>query len=124
MDSPISVDSVHSHEAWQKSIGRVSYPLCSNFYPHGEVSGKYGVPRKNKNEPAYGASEGALFIVDKEGIIQFIDVHPMTGSQIMKSCLIFYANCKQVLLTSRKKEAVYGTVKKSDPIYTQQQTVA
>ncbi len=73
----ISVDSVHSHEAWQKSIGGVSYPLCSDFYPHGEVSEKYGVLRTKQGEPAYGASERALFIVDKEGIIQFIDVHPI-----------------------------------------------
>jgi alkyl hydroperoxide reductase subunit AhpC len=73
----ISVDSVASHDAWQKSIGGISYPLCSDFYPHGEVAEKYGVLRTNKAEPAYGASERALFIIDKEGIIQFIDVHPI-----------------------------------------------
>ena|SRR5690554_63945 len=73
----ISVDSVFSHEAWQKSIGGISYPLCSDFYPHGEVAEKYGVLRKNKDEAAYGASERALFIIDKDGIIQFIDVHPL-----------------------------------------------
>lgn len=73
----ISVDSVASHDAWQKSIGGISYPLLSDFYPHGEVSEKYGVLRKNKDEPAYGASERALIIIDKEGIIQWIDVHPI-----------------------------------------------
>jgi alkyl hydroperoxide reductase subunit AhpC len=73
----ISVDSVHSHDAWAKSIGGISYPLCSDFYPHGEVSVKYGVLRTNKSEPAYGASERALFIIDKEGIVQWIDVHPL-----------------------------------------------
>jgi len=73
----ISVDSVHSHNAWQKSIGGISYPLCADFYPHGEVAEKYGVLRTNKGEPAYGASERALFIIDKEGIIRFIDVHPI-----------------------------------------------
>nr|MBA5586811.1 redoxin domain-containing protein [Anaerobacillus isosaccharinicus] len=73
----ISVDSVHSHNAWAKSIGGLSYPLCADFYPHGEVSEKYGVLRTNPEEPAYGASERALMIIDKEGIIQFIDVHPI-----------------------------------------------
>lgn len=73
----ISVDSVHSHDAWAKSIGGISYPLCADFYPHGEVAEKYGVLRKNENEPAYGASERALFIIDKEGIVQWIDVHPI-----------------------------------------------
>jgi alkyl hydroperoxide reductase subunit AhpC len=73
----ISVDSVPSHEAWQKSLGGISYPLCSDFYPHGEVSEKYGVLRVSKDQPACGASERALLIIDKEGIIRFIDVHPI-----------------------------------------------
>lgn len=73
----VSVDSVPSHEAWQKSIGGISYPLCSDYYPHGEVSERFGVLRTKKDEPAYGASERALFIIDKEGIIRFIDVHPI-----------------------------------------------
>lgn len=67
----ISVDSIPSHEAWQKSIGGISYPLCSDFWPHGEVAQKYGVLREQ------GMSERALFIIDKEGIIRFIDVHPI-----------------------------------------------
>ncbi len=74
----ISVDSVPSHEAWQKSIGGISYPLCSDFFPHGEVAKKFGVLRdKDPDAPAFGASERALFIIDKEGIVRFIDVHPI-----------------------------------------------
>lgn len=67
----ISVDSVPSHEAWQKSLGGITYPLCSDFWPHGEVAQKYGVLRDE------GYSERALFVIDKEGIIRFIDVHPI-----------------------------------------------
>lgn len=67
----ISVDSIPSHEAWQKSIGGISYPLCSDFYPHGEVAQKYGVLRSE------GMTERALFIIDKEGVVRFIDVHPI-----------------------------------------------
>ncbi len=73
----ISVDSIPSHEAWQKSIGGITYPLVSDFYPHGEISEKFGVLRTTAGEPAYGASERALFIIDKEGIVRFIDVHPI-----------------------------------------------
>jgi len=73
----ISVDSIPSHEAWQKSIGGISYPLVSDFYPHGEIAEKFGVLRKNPEEAPYGASERALFIIDKEGIVRFIDVHPI-----------------------------------------------
>lgn len=67
----ISVDSVPSHEAWQKSIGGITYPLLSDFYPHGAVAEKYGVLREE------GHSERALFVIDKEGIIRYIDVHPI-----------------------------------------------
>lgn len=67
----ISVDSIPSHEAWQKSIGGISYPLCSDFWPHGEVAQKYGVLRDE------GMTERALFVIDKEGVIRFIDVHPI-----------------------------------------------
>ncbi|OEH86906.1 alkyl hydroperoxide reductase [Desulfuribacillus stibiiarsenatis] len=67
----ISVDSVPSHEAWQKSLGGISFPLGSDFYPHGAIAQKYGVLREE------GISERALFIIDKDGIVQYIDVHPI-----------------------------------------------
>ncbi|MBP1930577.1 alkyl hydroperoxide reductase subunit AhpC [Ammoniphilus resinae] len=73
----ISVDSIPSHEAWQKSIGGITYPLVSDFYPHGAIAEKFGVLRKEAGAPAYGAAERALFIIDKEGVVQFIDVHPI-----------------------------------------------
>ncbi len=67
----ISVDSVPSHEAWQQSIGGISYPLCSDFYPHGAVAEKFGVLRQE------GFNERALFVIDGEGVVRFIDVHPI-----------------------------------------------
>ena len=73
----ISVDSIPSHKAWAKSIGGISYPLLSDFYPHGQACAAFGVLRDKEGEPAYGASERALFIIDKEGIVRFIDVHPI-----------------------------------------------
>lgn len=73
----ISVDSVFSHKAWAKSLGGISYPLLSDFYPHGKVTEAFGVLRSNPAEGAYGAAERSLFIIDKEGVIRFIDVHPI-----------------------------------------------
>lgn len=67
----ISVDSLASHEAWQKSIGGITYPLCSDFYPHGAVAEKFGVLRSE------GYNNRSLFVIDKEGVIRFIDVHPI-----------------------------------------------
>jgi peroxiredoxin len=65
----ISADSVHSNRAWAEHIGGINFPLLSDFYPHGEVTQKYGVLRKE------GMPERALFIVDKNGVIAYIDVH-------------------------------------------------
>ncbi len=47
----------------------IHYPLLSDFWPHGNVAKKYGVLRKD------GRSERAIFIVDREGIIRYIDIH-------------------------------------------------
>lgn len=73
----ISVDSVHSHVAWAKSLGGISYPLLSDFYPHGAVAKRFGVLREDPHQTNYGASERALFIIDKQGIVRFVDVHPI-----------------------------------------------
>lgn len=67
----ISVDSVPSHIAFAKSIGGITtYPLLADFHPKGEVSKKYGVWKEDK-----GISERAVFVVDKQGVIRYIDVH-------------------------------------------------
>lgn len=65
----ISVDSVPCLSAWAESLEGITYPLLSDFYPHGEVAQRYDVLREN------GKSERALFIVDKEGIVRYVDVH-------------------------------------------------
>jgi alkyl hydroperoxide reductase subunit AhpC len=70
----ISVDSVPSHVAFAKSIGGIeSYPLLADFHPKGAVARKYGVYKEDK-----GISERAVFVVDKKGIIQYIDVHDIS----------------------------------------------
>lgn len=72
----ISVDSIPSHVAWrQKEIGPVEVPLCSDFYPHGEVTRKFGILREGP--PVAGISERAAFVVDKAGKIAFAKVYPI-----------------------------------------------
>jgi glutaredoxin len=65
----ISIDHVPVLQAWAEDIGGISYPLVSDFWPHGVVSRKYGVFREDD-----GFSERAIFIIDKNGIIQYINV--------------------------------------------------
>ena len=70
----ISVDSIPSHVAWrQKEVGAVKIPLCADFYPHAEVTRKFGILREGP--PVAGISERAAFIVDKDGKIAFAKVY-------------------------------------------------
>jgi len=65
----VSVDSVPSLKAWAESLGGIHYPLLSDFYPHGEIATRYGVLRTD------GRSERALFVVDKQGVVRYVDIH-------------------------------------------------
>jgi len=65
----ISVDSVPGLKAWAQSLGGITYPLLSDFYPHGEIAQHYGVLRQE------GYTERAIFIVDKWGIVRYRDIH-------------------------------------------------
>jgi peroxiredoxin len=68
----ISTDIVHSQEAWAKSMGGLEYPLLSDHWPFGYASLQYGVLRGD------GLAERAIFVVDKNGKIAYIDVHDIS----------------------------------------------
>jgi len=63
----VSVDSVPCHQNWQKTLGGISYPILSDSSPHGAVSRQYGVLTESDR------SDRVLFIIDKKGIIRFIE---------------------------------------------------
>jgi peroxiredoxin (alkyl hydroperoxide reductase subunit C) len=65
----ITVDNIPTLYAWTKEMGELWFPVLSDFWPHGAIAKKYGVLRSN------GVSERALFVVDKKGIIRYIDIH-------------------------------------------------
>lgn len=65
----ISVDSSDCLYAWAESLGGITYPLLSDFFPHGRVAQLYGVLRPE------GYSERAIFVIDKRGVIRYVDVH-------------------------------------------------
>ena len=68
----ISVDQVFSNEAWAKSMGGLSYPLLSDNWPYGHVATQYGVLRGS------GTTERAIFVIDQQGIIRYIDIHAIS----------------------------------------------
>jgi peroxiredoxin len=73
----ISVDSIMNTSAWEREIGPFDFPLCSDFWPHGEVSAAYGVLRRE--EPGCGATERAIFMIDAAGRIAFRQTYDFTS---------------------------------------------
>ena len=73
-------DNIPSLTAWARGIN-VSFPVLSDFWPHGMVSLKYDVLR------AEGIAERAIFVIDKQGIIRFIDVHDINEDPGMNAIL-------------------------------------
>lgn len=81
----ITVDSVMNTTSWEREIGPFDFPICSDFWPHGEVCERYGVLRKadssadeNRGPEAsgiVGASERAVVIVDREGTVIFRKIY-------------------------------------------------
>jgi len=65
----ITVDNVPTLYSWTRQMGNLWFPVLSDFWPHGAVADRYGVLRSD------GMAERALFVIDQEGIIRYIDVH-------------------------------------------------
>jgi glutaredoxin len=65
----LSVDSTATLKAWADSLGGITYPLLSDFYPHGQIAELFGVLRSE------GYAERAIFIIDKRGRIRYMDIH-------------------------------------------------
>ena len=65
----ITVDNIPTLYAWTKEMGGAWFSVLSDFWPHGAVAAKYGILRSS------GTSERALFVIDKRGIIRYMDIH-------------------------------------------------
>ncbi len=67
----ISCDSIFTQRAFAESQGYV-FPVLSDFWPHGEVSKKYGVFKEDR-----GCAIRGTFIIDKSGILRWQVVNSM-----------------------------------------------
>lgn len=65
----ITVDNIPTLYSWTNQMGKLWFPILSDFYPHGRVADQYGILRSD------GVSERALIVIDKTGTIRYIDVH-------------------------------------------------
>ncbi|GAA0258884.1 peroxiredoxin [Saccharothrix mutabilis subsp. mutabilis] len=65
----VSVDTPFSLKAWAEQQG-YTFPLLSDFWPHGKVATEYGV----FNEAAGLANRGT-FLIDTEGVVRYAEVN-------------------------------------------------
>ncbi len=73
-------DNIPSLKAWAMG-NNLSFPVLSDFWPHGQVALKYDVLRRE------GVAERAIFIIDKEGIIRYIDIHDINDDPGMNAII-------------------------------------
>jgi len=59
----ISCDSRYAQQQWARQKG-FTFPVLSDFWPHGEVSRAYGV-----FDEELGAARRATFVIDKQGVV-------------------------------------------------------
>ena len=64
----ISVGPPPTHKIWATESG-FTFPVLSDFWPHGEVGQAYGVFDDNA-----GISNRGTFVVDRSGIIEFAEM--------------------------------------------------
>jgi len=67
----ISVDGVWCHRAFAEHRN-LRFPLLADFEPKGEVSRAYGAYRHGD-----GTSERALFVIDRDGVVNWSYVSPV-----------------------------------------------
>jgi peroxiredoxin len=69
----ITVDNIPTLYAWTRQMvpegEELWFTVLSDFFPHGAVADRYGVLRSD------GVAERAVFLIDKAGVIRYIDVH-------------------------------------------------
>ena len=70
----ISNDSRHAQAQWSKQQG-FTFPLLSDFWPHGAVSRAYDV-----FDEKLGAATRTTFVIDKNGVIVDVFASPNLGT--------------------------------------------
>jgi peroxiredoxin (alkyl hydroperoxide reductase subunit C) len=76
----ISVDNLPTLYAWTRKMGGLWFPVLSDFWPHGQVSDRYGFLRTD------GIAERALVFIDKGGIVRSVHVSDINVRPDLKIC--------------------------------------
>jgi mycoredoxin-dependent peroxiredoxin len=62
----VSCDPMFTLRAFAEQEG-LTFPLLSDFWPHGEVAGAYGVLNADR-----GCAERSTFIIDRHGVVRWL----------------------------------------------------
>jgi len=65
----LSVDSTYAQRTWAQQLG-FSFPVLSDFWPHGGVAQQYGV-----FDSGVGRALRASFLIDTQGVIRWRVLH-------------------------------------------------
>ncbi|MHA1933876.1 MAG: redoxin domain-containing protein [Candidatus Thorarchaeota archaeon] len=71
----VNMDSVMANRKWSREVGGLSFPLLSDYRPLGDITLKYDcfVPKQ-------GYGKRAVFVVDKRGILRYVEVLKAEGN--------------------------------------------
>ena len=72
----ICTDTVFSHQAFQKSLGGLGFPLASDRWPYAETAKAYDLFPASRHQFA-AVNDRAVFIVDKHGRIAWSKVYDL-----------------------------------------------
>ncbi|HEV7209098.1 MAG TPA: peroxiredoxin [Mycobacteriales bacterium] len=71
----ISVDSPQAHRVWAEQQG-YTFPLLSDFWPHGATAQAYGV-----FNDAMGVALRGTFVIDKQGVVRWTVVNAIPDAR-------------------------------------------
>lgn len=66
----LSIDSYPCKNAWAKELGIARVKLLADFWPHGEIAGRYGLFREQE-----GFSERANVLIDENGKVLWVKLY-------------------------------------------------
>ncbi|GAA3795157.1 peroxiredoxin [Sphaerisporangium flaviroseum] len=71
----VSVDSMFTQRAWADKEG-FTFPMLSDFWPHGDVAQAYGVFDEDR-----GLALRGTFVIDGEGVVRWKRVNPVASAR-------------------------------------------
>lgn len=71
----VSCDSAFALDAWRQQQG-YTFPLLSDFWPHGQVARSYGTFLDE-----VGLSARGTFLIDIDGMVRFAEVNPPSAAR-------------------------------------------